>query len=136
MKSEKHNGQLKRICAPAIELLRYLVTLESDSERGNFYYDRFVHLSFSDLKLINFPKHIQLGPGKFAYSGKKQQMESNDEDAFVLLTIILGDHRTPEGKINILDINDFLLFNDVCNEKYTYWLQNSSTADQVMIRYI
>ena len=82
VKSEKHKGELKRICSPTLSLIRWLICHESDSERGNFYYTRFIQLPLSKLKLIDFPKHVML------YKHKKSKKTKRD-DAFVLITILV-----------------------------------------------
>ena len=120
------NAHLKRICRPVVRLLRWLVTHESDSERGNFYYTRFVQLQLLDLKLLNFPKHI---------SGKKKKKKGNDgeeenEDIFVLLAVLMNEHRTPQGKISKLELDDLLLFDEDAHYLYSEWV-NSGAIEQV-----
>ena len=62
--SENHAGQLKRICAPIIKFIRWLITLEPNEEVvnpesfDNAYRRRFLCLPEHELRKINFPKHI------------------------------------------------------------------------------
>jgi hypothetical protein len=39
-----YKGELKRICRPALGLLRWLVTHESEAEDGNVWYTPITHL--------------------------------------------------------------------------------------------
>ena len=61
--SENHEGQLKRICPVAINLLKFLVALEpielfEGMEPTNIFYERFVRISVPMLNKINFKLHI------------------------------------------------------------------------------
>ncbi len=78
--SSKHDGQLKRIAAPAFALLRFLVTLPYNKGRengrgssqrnevhddaddvpgsNNIFFDRFMQLSQTDLLKVQFVKHL------------------------------------------------------------------------------
>lgn len=123
------NAHLKRICRPVVRLLKWLVTHESDSERGNFYYTRYVQLQLMDLKLLNFPKHIS---GKKKKKGKGQDGEDENEDIFVLLAILLNEHRTPQGKISKLEVDDLLLGDDDAHFLYTEWV-SSGAIEQVYL---
>ena len=123
----RDSSQLKRICRPVVRLIRWLVTHESDSERGNFYYTRFVQLSLLDLRMLNFPKHI----GSKKKKKKRTDEEDENEDIFILLAILMNDHRSPEGKIHKLDM-DYLLDEDEenCHYLFTEW-SNSGAIEQV-----
>ena len=126
--SSDKGGTLKRICSHVVRLMRWLVTHESESERGNFYYTRFVQLQLNDLKMINFPKHISSKKKK----KKRHDEEDEHEDIFVLLAILMNDHRTPQGKINRLDLDDLLLHDEHANYYYAEWV-NSGAIEQVRI---
>ena len=127
--SDSHsNSQLKRICRPVVRLIRWLITHESDSERGNFYYTRFNQLPLNDLKMLNFPKHIQSKKKK----KKGETEEDENEDIFVLIAILMNDHRNAEGKINKLDLDDLLMFDEDCHCLYNEWV-NSGAIEQVTI---
>jgi hypothetical protein len=142
MKSTKHIGELKRISYPTLQLLRWLITYEviiEELERGNFFYTRFVQLPLSKLKLIDIPKHIiaynsQSKKSIFSSSSNNNnnKSSSNDDSCFVLLTIILNDYRTPEGKSNSIEVDDLLNYNDICHKKYDEW-QDANKTNEVDI---
>lgn len=104
LNSGKHSGQLKRICAPAISLIRWLISFQ-DFIGENIFYERFIVLTLDDYKKINFEKHI------LNQNGKELQFKSNadkirsktttrdgsGEDAFILLKVILNDHRNSDS---------------------------------------
>lgn len=140
MKSTKHIGELKRISYPSLQLLRWLITHEviiEELERGNFFYTRFVQLPLSKLKLIDLPKHITAYNSqskKSIFSSNKNnsnnnKSSSNDDSCFVLLTIILNDYRTPEGKSNSIEVDDLLNYNDICHKKYDEWQDANKTNE-------
>ena len=55
----KHSGQLKRISITTINLLSFLLTLETrDDDVENIFYERFIQLSVDELVKINFFRHI------------------------------------------------------------------------------
>jgi hypothetical protein len=121
--ADNHEGELKRICRPTLALLRWLVTHESESDRGNFYCSRFAQLPVPDLKLINFPNHITDNRLK-----KKKRLHGvgENENIFVLLAILMQDYRTPDGKPSKLDLDELLMYNYECHEKFEEWLEHSA----------
>ena len=125
--SGKHGNQLKRICGPVISLIHWLVTFETDDEFGNIYYERFVHLPVSELLKINFEKHVN----KVVGSGGQARLGSC-EDAFVLLSILMNDHRSLEGEDDPVDVDELLGGNKSCVEQFNKWLQKQ-TADHVRL---
>ena len=145
MKSTKHIGELKRISYPSIQLLRWLITYEGgggddELDRGNFFYTRFVQLSLSKLKVIDLPKHIlaynsnsnskkSIFSSSSSNNNKSSSNRSNDDSCFVLLTIILNDYRTPEGKSNSIEADDLLNYNDICHRKYDEWQDANKTNE-------
>ena len=142
MKSTKHIGELKRISYPSLQLLRWLITHEviiEELERDNFFYTRFIQLPLSKLKLIDLPKHIiaynsQSKKSIFSSnssnsSSNNNKSSSNDDSCFVLLTIILNDYRTPEGKSNSIEVDDLLNYNDICHKKYDEWQDANKTNE-------
>ena len=141
MKSTKHIGELKRISYPLLQLLRWLITHEviiEELERGNFFYTRFVQLPLSKLKLIDLPKHIiaynsqskkSIFSSSSNNSNNNKKSSSNDDSCFVLLTIILNDYRTPEGKSNSIEVDDLLNYNDICHKKYDEWQDANKTNE-------
>jgi hypothetical protein len=55
----KHSGQLKRIAITTINLLSFLLTLETrEDDTENIFYERFIQLSVDELVKINFYRHI------------------------------------------------------------------------------
>jgi len=144
VKSDKHIGELKRICYPSIQLVRWLITHDViELDRGNFYYTRFVQLSLTKLKLIDFTKHIlsynksnnNNNNNKSSSSSSmliKKSRNGNDDSCFVLLTIILNDYRTPEGKSNSIEVDELLNYNDTCHKKYDEWQDANKTNEVCM----
>jgi hypothetical protein len=152
LNSEKHEGQLKRITAPAISLIKWLVTQEfkeaDGSEAENVFYGRFIQLPVSVLAKINFAKHITQGggvsssgvPGAGGISGgfggkfnkakllTGQSRMGNSEDAMALLAILLRDHRTPEGQPDPVDTHTLLGGDRDCIEKLQTWMQQEATV--------
>jgi hypothetical protein len=126
--SGKHGGQLKRIAAPIISLIRWLITFETDDEFGNIYYERFVHLAPSELVKINFERHINKVGGTDSKFGQSRQ--GSCEDAFELLSVLTNDHRNMEGEDDPLDVNQLLNGNKQCIEEFNKWLQKQ-TSDHV-----
>jgi hypothetical protein len=122
----RNSGQLKRICSHVVRLIRWLVTHESESERGNFYYTRFVQLQLSDLKMLNIPKHVTSKKKK----KKRADEEDENEDIFILLAILMNEHRTPQGKISRLELDDLLMFDEEAHFHFTEWT-NSGAIEQV-----
>jgi hypothetical protein len=118
----KNSGQLKRICRSVIMLIRWLISHESESERGNFFYTQFVQLPLNELMALNFAKHI-MGTKK----KKKNEGVDENEDIFVLLGVLVNDHRTPEGK----SIDDLLPGNNDAINLYNEWA-NSGEIEQVL----
>jgi hypothetical protein len=122
--SEKHDGQLKRICAPLISLLRWLVTFPDDT----IYFDRFIHLSKEELVKVNFPKHITAAdvlPSKTALNISSSRSGSRD-DAFELLCVLINDHRSIDDEPDPIDIMFLLKGNQQCQEKFEDWLQRAN----------
>ena len=120
--SEKHDGQLKRICAPLISLLRWLVTFPDDT----IYYERFIHLSKDELVKVNFPKHILKTEAKGTINISTNQRSGSSEDAFELLCILINDHRNLEDEVDPIDIMFLLKGSQQCQEKFEEWLQKAN----------
>jgi hypothetical protein len=122
--SEKHGGQLKRICGPIIAFLRWLVSFDED----NIFYERFVHLPVDELMKINFPKHIlrHNKDGKINISIPGQSRSGSVEDAFDLLSIVLADHRSVEGEVDPVDISYLVGGSKLCQDRFEEWLHKSS----------
>ena len=80
--SSKHAGQLKRIAAPVIELIRWLIKLDMSGDRNsdgaendnniydNIFYDQFICLTEEDLQKVSFQKHILLGDASSSSSAR------------------------------------------------------------------
>lgn len=125
--SGKHGGQLKRICAPCISMLRWIVTMETDDELGNIYYERFVHQPMSELYKINFEKHITQQPegGGMSFGGGGKSRSGNCEDAFELLMILVNDHRNEDGYDEPVDAYEMLNGNKVAYDMFKKWAAKS-----------
>jgi hypothetical protein len=119
--ADNHKGELKRICRPALGLLRWLVTHESESEEGNMFYARFVALPLEDLRQLNFSTHI--AQGRLKKKKREVQGANENEHIFVLITILLADHRTEKGLPRV-DASYFLT-DDECQRKYYDWNETS-----------
>ena len=120
--SEKHDGQLKRIAQPALDLLHWLVTFGDDS----IYYDRFVLLPKEELFKINFPKHIiQLNENSNKIANFIK-LKTNNDNIFDLLSILLHDHRNAEDELEPVDIPYLLGNSKMCQDRFEDWLQNAN----------
>ena len=139
--SSKHDGQLKRICAPVISLLRSLVVLEFENE--NIFYERFVHCPIADLLTVNFDKHIEpivSKKGGAAATTAGGMMRTSKitgssrvggaEDALELLAILATDHRSAEGENEVVDLKELLHDNKSCLDKVNQYMRGSK-GDQV-----
>ena len=86
--SENHEGKLKRHCAPAIHLLRFVVDYKPKSGGDNFVRERFRSLSLEQYGPIAFRLHLtEENKGGGSRSG-------NYADALALLLLVLEDHRS------------------------------------------
>ena len=126
--SDKHSGQLKRICGPVINLIHWLITLEVNDELGNIYLERFVHLPLNELLKLNFTKHI-LNNTKSNNLLIGQTRSGSDEDAFKLLEILFVDHRNIEGDDDPLDPMQLLCDNKECFDIFERWMQKRTTEE-------
>lgn len=131
MASDKHDGQLKRICAPCIKLLRFLVQFDSEGEEDSVFLDRFVSLAREDLALIQFSKHILNDDHKSGLLGKSRA--GNADDAMELLSVILTYHRDSEGNDDPIDINFFLGDSKATRDRFTNWLQKTANEEVCFI---
>ena len=109
-----------------MQLIRWLVTHESESERGNFYYTRFIRLQLMDLKQLNIPRHVAENKKK----KKKPNEVDENENIFILTAILLNEHRNAQGKIAKLDIDELLMFDEEAHIQYSDWV-NSGAIEQV-----
>lgn len=123
IESDKHPGQLKRICGPLLSFVRWLLHQTDD-----IYLNNFVKLSQEELYKINFPKHIlnQSESGKLTINIGTSSRGSKAEDAFELLHILYQDHRNFEDEQEPIDINYLLQGDTVCYDRFHAWLQKSN----------
>jgi hypothetical protein len=156
--SSKHDGKLKRICAPVISLLHSLIKVQmqpagEDGGNTNIFYEKFVQIPVADLLLINFAKHIEpitnksSGPQmtlksatKFAAktavgssSASGSTRVGGYDDALHLLKIILTDHRSLDGDPDPVDLLELIPAgeeNRKCREKVEQYMQRTA-ADMV-----
>lgn len=138
LSSVKHDGQLKRICAPIISLLRLLVFLEPDENYGNPYCEQFVRLPLVELSKLNFHKHIlREGEGSIsnAFSGGKLRL-GNSEHALELLLLLKDCHMTPAGDEDPIDIKVLLGNHPVCEERFIEWAQQRTNETVIILSYI
>lgn len=122
--SEKHAGQLKRIAATSIAMVKWLLTFNYATD--NIFYERFIQLPLDDYKKVNFVKHIQSTGSGPSLSSSRQ---GSREDAFSLLSTILRDHRDPDtGDADPIPLSE-LLPDKICREKFNQWLQRSAVKE-------
>eukprot|EP01033_Poteriospumella_lacustris_P015418 gene15418-11025_t len=124
IESDKHPGQLKRICGPLLSFVRWLLHQTDD-----IYLNNFVKLPQEELYKINFPKHIlnQSESGKLTiHIGGASSRGSKADDAFELLHILYQDHRNSEDEQEPIDINYLLQGDTVCYDRFHTWLQKSN----------
>lgn len=125
--SSKHDGQLKRIAAPIIDLLRHLITLDNGSEM-NIYLERFLQLSIEDLMKIKFSKHIlsfkEDTGNKFLNPMSNESRNGGNEDALEILAILSTEHRASEEKIPPI-VHILTDGNKKCAEKLEEWKSKS-----------
>lgn len=128
--SGKHGGQLKRICAPAIGLLRWLVQMESYSdEEENIFFERFVQLPVTELAKINFQKHVLNQSEGGSLLSRGQSRSGSADDAMELLAVLMANHRTVNGEDDPIEVEE-ILTDRVARERFAAWLkQSNSTAD-------
>ena len=122
--SGNHSGQLKRICAPAIGLITFLLTMQVEGD--NIFYERFILLPLQGLKLINFAKHILSLDNITKALTLSESRDGSPEDAMKILSILLQDHRTPDGDNDPIDLNDILDNNATCVDKFKQWCHKSA----------
>ena len=131
--SSKHEGQLKRIAAPVIALIKFLISIDlnedrlegfRDEEEGNVYdnifYDQFICLSIEELRKINFAKHI-LGYGD-ARGG-------NADDALELLSVVMRDHRDLDGEYEVVEAHELIGYDESCNDKLQAYLTRTNAEE-------
>ena len=130
MDSGKHGGQLKRIAAPAIGLVRWLVTLApfgpDPDNLYNMLFEIFVTMTVEELSKINFVKHIlgeQSGSGLFGDS-----RAGSAEDALEILSLLMREHRTPDGDHpDPIDPTLLLGDNKACRDRLNQYMQKSNS---------
>ena len=131
--SEKHDGQLKRISAPVIALVNWLISLESEEDEINVFYERFVQLPVSELVKVNFAKHISIGGGgsksKSALKAQKamviagQTRSGSSADALLLLSVLMRDHRNIDGESEPIDLHELLEDDKASHQIVDTWLR-------------
>ena len=138
--SDKHDGQLKRIAAPTIALIAWLISLEVDNEEeSNVFYERFVQLPSAELAKINFAKHISIdgGGGRSKAALRAQQARvlagqtrsGSSADALRLLSVLMRDHRTVDGEPDPIDLNALLHDDAASKQIVDHWLSKSANED-------
>ena len=138
--SDKHDGQLKRIAAPTIALIAWLISLEVDNEEeSNVFYERFVQLPAAELAKINFAKHISIdgGGGRSKAALRAQQARvlagqtrsGSSADALRLLSVLMRDHRTVDGEPDPIDLNALLHDDAASKQIVDHWLSKSANED-------
>ena len=137
--SDKHDGQLKRIAAPVIALINWLTSLETEEDEINVFYERFVQLPVSELVKVNFSKHITIDGGgsksKSALKAQKQKIQAgqtrsgSSADALKLLSVLMRDHRTIDGELDPIDLNELLSDDKASKHILDTWLSKNANED-------
>ena len=137
--SDKHDGQLKRIAAPAIALIAWLISLEIEEDETNVFYERFVQLPVAELVKINFAKHISIDGGgarsKAAMRAQHarvlagQTRSGSSADALRLLSVLMRDHRAIDGEPDPVDLNALLDGDKASKQIVDNWLSKSANED-------
>jgi hypothetical protein len=123
--SSKHGGQLKRISADVISLIKFLLTLEPDEFGENVFFDRFIRLPAVNLREMNLSKHLATVEASFFSSSRS----GNAIDACEILSIVIQYHVNDDGEPDPLDIN-FLLHENVQSlEAFRAWLRQSAAEE-------
>jgi hypothetical protein len=123
IESDKHDGQLKRIAAPAITLLHALVTCADDE----IYLDRFIRLTKEELFKINFPKHIlRPADGRKLTTALTRAKTNTDDAVYELLSILLHEHLNVEGELEAVDMPFLLQGSKLCQDRFEEWLQKEN----------
>ena len=128
--SGKHGGQLKRICAPVIGLIRYLISLppfgrDIESSEYNMFFEIFVTIPMQELSRINFVKHILGEADRGSLFGSNRSGGAND--ALEILSILVRDHRTPEGDPDPIDVTQLLGDNKICRDRLNQYMQKTNS---------
>ena len=134
--SDKHDGQLKRISAPVIELISWLISIDmvdsaNDQKLGvdgnniydNIFYDQFICLSMEELQKINFQKHILLKDNADSNRGGSQN------EALELLSVLMRDHRDEEGNYDSINEDVLIDNNQQCKDKLTEYLGRTNAEE-------
>lgn len=85
-------------------------------------------MQLGDLKQLNFPRHIL---SKKKKKKKRGDEEDENEDIFILLAILINDHRNAQGKVSKLELDDLLMFDEECHNQFSEWT-NSGAIEQVL----
>jgi hypothetical protein len=125
--STKHDGQLKRIAASVIALLRLLLTLEPDDYGINIFFDRCMRIPVNSLLDINFSKHIAPDNSSSLMSGSSRS--GSADDACEILSLIMQCHVTEDGEPENVDINYLLNDNARSRDLFMAWLQESAREE-------
>lgn len=123
--STKHSGQLKRISADVISLIKYLITLDPDEYGENVFFDRFIRIPAKNLRELNLSKHITAAGSSFFSSNRS----GNSSDAFEILSIIMEYHCNEDGDLEPVDINYLLHDNVQSLEAFRSWLRHSAAEE-------
>ena len=130
--SSHHAGQLKRIASPVLALLRKLLTLSADEyTEENIFLSRFVVLTLPDILRINFEKIILLDRAKIMTCSSHENMDAAS-DILEIMTILMRDHRSPEGFREPIEFGTLINENDEVKEILSQWLAQKA-ADQVAL---
>ncbi len=133
MESASHEGSLKRICGPALSLLKSLVTSDIliSTNNVNIFYERFVSLPQQEIMKINFSKHIV--PTKNMVSKvPKEVVNQQRQDAVELLGLLVYSRQNTLGDVEPFDVDALVNNNDRCKERLRLWMKRFE-ADRVII---
>jgi hypothetical protein len=124
--STKHGGQLKRIAANVISLIRFLISMEED-EYGNLFFERFMRLPLKHLRDINFSKHI-IPEGSSGIMSSSAR-HGNTADACEILSLIVQYHVDENGDPDPVDLLYMCNGNVTCKEYFVQWFQETAREE-------
>lgn len=124
--STKHGGQLKRIAANVISLIRFLISME-DNDFGNIFFERFMRLPLKSLREINFVKHI-LPEGSTGIMSSSARL-GNTADACEILSLIVQYHVDENGDPDPVDLLYMCNDNAACKDYFVQWFQETAREE-------
>lgn len=143
--SVKHEGQLKRIAGPAIELIRWLISFDMTGQQqkigsnlapnyDSIFYDQFICFTLEQLTKVNFSKHILGGMNMnsrnfLGFGGAKDIRSGSAADALELMAVLTRDHRDIDGNFEEVDVSELLNYNQYCKDVLEQYLTSRDAEE-------